>query len=384
MQHPSPQSQSLALATTNQIDATSSARDFERLRLLLPDLARQAHPDPQAYALAYVEHYRGDVLQLEQEWAFLTAALARASQREEYEVVVRLVAGLAYPAGRLANLAEAEYILRLGIEASRRTRDQAHLAAFSNRLSGLLFARGKYQEGWQLWNSSLELAGTAARASALWEPLASFAYIADAYLADMLGAPGTPRFMPVLQSACQSKDPDSFIVARFVRGFYARLMNNARSAYKDLSICLRGLARQAADAPPSPHRQLLMLAAQAELARAEGDYTRSQSCTETALALAEVFSDRYTVAALLIDQGLYTYRQGRFADMRAAYLRLRALAHQTETPRVHHYSRLFGQILAEQAPAPLLIDASASSAPPEPIWHWSRRASPTRTLPGGW
>lgn len=367
MKHPAPQSQSLALATNNQIDATSSARDFERLRLLLPDLARQAHHDVLAYALAYVEHYRGDVLQLEQEWTFLTAALARARQREKYEVVVRLVAGLAHPAGRLANLAEAESILRLGIEASHRTHDQAHLAAFSNRLSGLLFARGKYQEGWQLWNSSLELAGSAASVSALWEPLASFAYIADAYLADMLGASATLRFMPILQSACQSKDPDSFTVARFVRGFYARLMNDTRSAYEDLSICLRGLAGQASEAPPSPHRQLLMLVVQAELARAEGDYARSQSSTETALALAQVSSDHYTVAALLIDQGLYTYRQGRFADMRAAYLRLRALAQQTETPRVHHYSRLFGQILAEQAPAPLLIDASASPTPLEPI-----------------
>ncbi|HEY7356244.1 MAG TPA: LuxR C-terminal-related transcriptional regulator, partial [Ktedonobacterales bacterium] len=104
----------------------------------------------------------------------------------------------------------------------------------------------------------------------------------------------------------------------------------------------------------------------------EGDYARSQSYTGTALALAEVFSDRYTVAALLIDQGLYTYRQGRFADMRAVYLRLRALALQTETPRIHHYSRLFGQILAEHTPeparaAPLLPGASVSSALPEPI-----------------
>ncbi|HEY7355110.1 MAG TPA: hypothetical protein VH590_01555, partial [Ktedonobacterales bacterium] len=269
MKRPSRQSQSLALATTNQINAASRARDLDRLRLLLPDLALQAHHDPQAYALAYVEHYQGDVLQLEQEWTFLTAALAQARQRDEDDVVVRLVAGMAHPAGRLANLAEAEYILRLGIEASRRARDQAHLAAFSNRLSGLLFARGNYQEGWQLWNSSLELARSAASASALWEPLASFAYIADAYLADMLGAAAAgPRFMLIIQSACQSKDLDSFVVARFVRGFYARLMGDSGSAYADLSACLRSLARQASDAPPSPHRHLLMLVAQAELARA--------------------------------------------------------------------------------------------------------------------
>jgi DNA-binding CsgD family transcriptional regulator len=364
MKHPAPQSPSLALAATNQPGAAASARDLERLHLLLPDLARAPGADIQACALAYVERYQGDVLQLEQEWALLTAALAQARQQEAHAVIVRLVAGLAHPAGRLADLAEAEYILR-------RTRDQAHLAAFSNRLGGLLFARGNYREGWQLWNSSLELAGSAARAPAFWEPLASFAYIADAYLANMQATYGTPpRFLPIIESACQGHDPDSFAVARFVRGFYARLMNDLDRADEDLSACLRSLAYQASDAPPSPHRQLLMLVAQAELARAQGDCARSQRSTETALALAQVFSDHYTTAALLIDQGLYTFRQRQFADMRAAYLRLRALALQTETPRIHNYSRLFGQLLAEHAPAnaPLLLaGASASPARPEPI-----------------
>jgi ATP/maltotriose-dependent transcriptional regulator MalT len=372
MKHTSLQSPSLALAATSQPRAAGNARDLERLRLLVPDLAHTTSADIEAYALAYIERYQGDLLQLEQEWAFLTAALAQARQREAYAVVVRLVAGLAHPASRLADLAEAEHILRLGVEASRRTRDQAHLAAFSNRLSGLLFARGKYQEGWQLWNSSLELARSVACAPGFWEPLASFAYIADAYLADMQALYGTPaRFQPILESACQSTDPDSFVVARFARGFYARLMNDLDQADEDLSACLRALARQASDAPLSPHRQLLMLVAQAELARAQGDYARSQHYTEAALALAQVFSDCYTVAALLIDQGLYTLRQRQFADMRATYLRLRALALQTETPRVHNYSRLFGQLLAEHAPvanAPLLLaGASASPALSEPI-----------------
>lgn len=323
-----------------------------RLELLVPELAHSATPDAQTCALAYVERYQGDVLHLEQEWTFLAAALTQAWQQEAYAVVVRLVAGLAEPASRRPNLAEAEYILRLGIEASRRAQDSAHLAAFLNRLSGLLFARGKYKEGWRLWTTGLELAQTSGAAPGLWEPLSGFAYITDAYLTAMLGDYPAARFLEIMQSACQGDDPDSLVVALFVRGFYARLTNDLDSAYDDLSNCLRSLVLQASGAQPSPARQLFTLAVQTELARAQGDYARSQSYTETALALAQVFSDCYTAAALLIDQGLFIYRQGQFADMRTPYLRLRELARRMETPRPLHYARFFAQHLAGPALEP--------------------------------
>lgn len=331
-----------------------------RLELLVPELARSATPDAQTLALAYVERYQGNLLHMEQEWAFLSAALTQAWQQEAYTVVVRLVAALAQPASRRPNLAEAEYILRLGIEASRRAQDSAHLAAFLNRLSGLLFARGKFQEGWQLWNTGLELAQTSGAAPGLWEPISSFAYIADAYLTAMLGNHPAARFLEIMQSACQGDDPDSLVVALFVRGFYARLMNDLDSAYEDLSNCLRSLVLQASGAQPTPDRQLLTLVVQTELARAQGDYARSQSYTETALALAQVFNDSYTVAALLIDQGLFICRQGQFADVQTPYLRLRELARQMETPRAQQYLRFFAQHLA--GPAPERDDAPQASS----------------------
>lgn len=356
----------------------SSADELDRLGLLVPELTRRANPDAQAYALAYVERYQGDVLQLEQEWDFLATALSQAWQRRAYPVVVALVAGLAHVAGRRPNLAEAEAVLRLGIEASRYTEDGAHLVVFSNRLSGLLLARGKYEEGWRLWNSSLELDETAAGACGplFWEPVSSFAYIADVYLTHMLGTyPAAPRFVQAIQSACQGEQSGSFAVALFVRGFHARLMNDLDSAYADLSICLRSLARQPDCVIAAPQRQLFTLVVQAELARARGDYARSQAYTETALALGQVVSDRYTVAALLIDQGLYTYRQGQLADMRTTYLRLRELALQMESPRAYQYSRLLEQRLAELAPdcsgagtaSTALVRAPAFATLPEPI-----------------
>jgi LuxR family maltose regulon positive regulatory protein len=175
----------------------------------------------------------------------------------------------------------------------------------------------------------------------------------------------SPQFSETIQSACQSDDPDSLVVALFIRGFYARLMNDLDRAYADLSVCLRSLALQASGAPLTSARQLLMLAAQAELARAQGDYARSQAYTETAIALAEVFSDRYTVAALLIDQGLFAYHQGQYADLRTACLRLRDLALHLEGPRARHYSRVFAQMLAESAPQTYQV----ASAPLTPLLH---------------
>ncbi len=350
-----------------------SADELDRLALYVPELTRHASPDAQAYALAYVERYQGDVLQLEQEWDFLAAALGQAWQASAYPAVVALVAGLAHVAGRRSNLAEAEHLLRLGIEASRQTGDGAHLAAFSNRLSGLLLARGKYEEGWRLWNSSLESDAIADACPLFWEPISSFAYIADAYLMYMLGAQAAaPRFVQAIQSACAGEQPERFVVALFVRGFYARLTNDLDNAYADLSICLRSLTLQASGVA-SPQRQLFTLAAQAELARARGDYARSQSYTETALALARVFSDPYTVTALLIDQGLYTYHQGQVADMRTCAQRLRELACQMEAPRAHYYSSLLEKYLAELASdcsgaaSTALVRVPAVAALPEPI-----------------
>ncbi len=351
MKRASPQSRSLFPSGIHtQLDPGQITNALARLELLVPEAAHSDRHDVQAYALAYVAHYQGNMLQLEQEWEFLSTALIQSWQREAYAIVVRLVAGLAHPASRRPNLSEAEHTLRLGVEASRRTQDMPHLTTFLNRLSGLLFARGNYQEGWRLWQAGLELARSAASSPGLWEPLSSFAYIADAYLADKLGLyPAAHQFQETIYSACEGDDPDTLVVALFVRGFYARLMNDLDNAYDDLSRCLRLLSLQAPGAAPSPARQLFTLAVQAELARAEGHYARSQTYTET--ALAQVFSDSYTLAALLIDQGLFIYRQGQFADMQATYLRLRDVALQMETSRADEYTHFFAQQVARHAPA---------------------------------
>ncbi len=328
------------MKSTSTLFQSNSLRipdELERLELLVPEVAHTTSRDLQAYALAYIDHYQGDVLQLEHEREFLYAALTEAWQQAKYAIVIRLVAGLAHIVSRLNNLTEAEHILYLGIEASRHTQDKQHLAYFLNRLGSLLFSCGKYQQGYRIWRASFQLAESSDFSLFLWEPISSFAHIAD-----MLGSStAAQRFVDI----CRTDDPDTFAVVIFIRGFYSRLMNDPDNAYKDLSCSLRLLSHQTSTTPQSP-RQLLTLVVQAELARVQENYARAQEYTETALSLAQLFSDRYTVATLLIDQGLYTYRMGQFADTHTTFLRLRDLALQMEAPHPYKLSCLLEQWLA--------------------------------------
>src|SRR5260370_30679541 len=117
----------------------------------MPEVSHNDSQDLLKVGLAYVEHYRGDVLRLEHEKEFLCVVLSQAWQQAKYDLVVKLVRELAQLAGHLNDLTEAEQILHLGIEACRRTQDRHHLVYFLNRLGILLFSHGKYQQGRRIW-----------------------------------------------------------------------------------------------------------------------------------------------------------------------------------------------------------------------------------------
>jgi len=317
------------------------AEELQRLELLVPEAARLSDADLPVYTLAFIEHYQGDTPQLEGEWDLLFAALAQSWQCADYATVVRLVAGMARPAGRLCSVAEAEHLLHLGIEASRRVQDHLHQARFFNRLGGLLFSRGRYWQGRQIWSASLRLAATADSPMGLWEPLASFAHIAD-----ILGSyTYAEQFVDALLSARGIDDPDSLAVATFIRGFYARLMHELDDAREDFRCALRLLSTYAACSASSPDRQLFTLVVQAELARVEGHYERAKEFSEAAYSLARVYSDPYTAAVLLFDQGLYAYQQSQCADIVSLYTRLRDIAQELHAPHVYALCRFLGQQL---------------------------------------
>jgi DNA-binding CsgD family transcriptional regulator len=299
------------------------SRELERLKLLVPELAptidttstpHAAYADSrnlQEYALAYVEHYRGDVLQLEHEWGILHAALMEAWRDAQYAVVVRLVAGLVHSISRMSKLEEAKRILHMGIVASRYTREKPRMAYFLNRLGNLLFSHGQYAQGRRVWYTSLQVAGYNGRPQGLplLEPLSSFAQIAD-----ILGNyTASQQFVETLPPASQDDDPITLAVATFIRAFHARHVAEMDRAYDDLRYCLRLLASQPVDNSLASYRQLFTIVVQTELARVQGDYDRSQAYTETALALAQLFADRYTCTVLLIDQLQFAQQLGQQA-----------------------------------------------------------------------
>ena len=325
------QLQLLSLANTpcHQPIPAQVADGLDRVELLVPQAARSRSRNMLEYALAYVERYQGNVPQLEHEREFLYAALNLAWQQTEYAIVIRLVAGLAHLVGRL-NPAQAEYILHLGIEACRSIQDRQHLILFLNRLGGLLFAQGKYQQGQRIWRAGLRLARFVGSFPGFWEPLASFVYIVD-----MLGSSPTDQQIVKAFLTSRADDPDICAVALFSKGFYARFTHDLDGACEHFSDCLRLLSLHAPAAPSSCYQQLFTVVVQTELARAQGHYTRSQEYTETALALAHVFSDPYTVADLLTDQIFFTYFQGQLADAHTSLQRLYDMALQGETPNLY-------------------------------------------------
>jgi DNA-binding CsgD family transcriptional regulator len=339
--------QSLILAqNTDAPEASSELAEIRvHLGLLVPGDSSAALHDVQDYALAYITQYHANTLALEHEWDFLTATLAHAWRQENYEVVARLAAALAYPAGRRQNFAEAKRVLQLGIVASRRIQNRCCFASLLNRLGGLMFTHGAYQRGYRLWQTGLYHIESNGPPLGLWEPLYSFTYIAD-----MLGNyAAAQHFLETFYGVSRGDDLDGLAVALFARGLYARFMCNMESASVDYSHSLRLLLSQTL----SPARQFFMVVVQAELARAQGQYVRAQQYTQTALALAQASGDLHIFATLLIDEGIFAHIQGQFDDMQRVFSCLRAIESRVSFPNVAAVTQtLEQQLLASSAYTP--------------------------------
>lgn len=317
---------------------------MERLEQFEPMAVHAAAHDAQSYALAYVEHYQGNVPQLEREREFLLVALAQAWEQEKYTTVVRLMIGLAYLAGRLGNDAEGQRILLWSIEACRRTHDRYHMATFLNRLSGLLWSHGKYANAWQVWEEGRTIAVELGRPACLWEPLFSLVYIAD-----ILGAnKQVQRFADSLLHAQDIDDASSVASVLFIRAFFERCRGNKESAYNDLDSCLRPLSVQ--HTTRTVYRQFFELEVQTELARVEGNYARSQEYAESAISLAQSFCDPYTIAILLIDHAFFAYQQGVLSEAYASIQYLAKLTRCMGAPHLHNATTFYLQRLPEAAP----------------------------------
>ena len=348
------------------------ARELERLAPLVPEAGDVTAREAPALAVAFVERYAGDVPQIEHASEFLAAVLCEAWRREDDAMVVRVASGLAHVAGRLREPGMAERALRLGIAAAQRLGDRPRLAHLLHCLGCLEFSYGRASQGWRLWRDGMELAATSGASPDIWCPLSTFAHSSDI----LVRFAEAGRYLNPLARARQrdaGDDPTGHAVALFIHAFHTAWHEPDR-AYDDLCDCLRLLAtgRGGASGALAPgQRQVFTLAVQTELARVRGDYAGAQAYAQSAVELARVFADRYTVAALLFDAGTYAYRQGRHDDARARFRRMAEVAREVGSLPIHERGRRFYEKrLGERAasePAPVSMLPAAHACLPEPL-----------------
>lgn len=300
--------------------------------------------DVREYALAYVEHCGGDVPLLERERETLLAALEEAWQAERYEQVVRLVAGLAYLAGRLDNHCAATRLLQRGIYACKRVQDEQALRYFQSCLSGLLWSAGDYERASRIWQESF----TGSNAPGyLWEPLRNVVYIVD-----IVGANGAVGdFASTLLVGRGHENTGSMALALFIRAFYARLAGDLEAAHDNLSSCQQALAGQ--DGGVSRYKPFFEILVQAELARVRGDYACSRVYADAAITLAQAFCDPYTVAVLLWDQALFSYLHGKQDDLSSLTQHLAEVTRPLGAPHVRRWNTFLQKLHGQRTLTPI-------------------------------
>lgn len=323
---------------------------MERIEQFELDVARRVEQRmPLSYALAYVEHYTGDVPNLEREREFLLAVLAQAWGQERYTQVVQLMKGLASLAGRLGNNDVGRRMLTWGIQSCQQTHDRYSLASFLSCLSGLLWSQGKYDEARQTWTESMAIASDLGRPACLWEPLYNVVHIADMldnystvqrFADKMLQTQGNDG----ANSVNSANSMDSVVAAQFLRGFFARCDGELDRAYDDYNSCLHPLtAGSPATSSPCSSRQFFTFEIQTELARVQRDCIHAQQHTATTISFAQRYCDPYTIAILLIDQLMFAYYTGQLSEARPLLQHLFHLTPHIGAPHLRDVANFFWQ-----------------------------------------
>lgn len=329
-----------AVPTRYQIHPLVAAYAHEYLEEDYAANAEEAQRDAQAYALAYVEQHAGDLRALESEREMVLAMLTQAWHRREDAVVVRLINGLWRLIGRFGNFELSARILYWGIAASQRLDDQYQQARFLNRLGTLLHYHGEPLQARRAWEASLALAETLRQPAEIWHPLANLALMAceagDFDRARRLAA-------AYLRRGQEAGELAGVAHALFNRGLGAHLRGDDERAFADLTACTRLLALRGAS-DHAAHEGILQLAAQAELARVQGDFARARHHSEMAIALAQEAGDHYTVADLLLDQARFAHAHHQQDEARTLATRVVEVAARIGAHQLHRE----GLILLQQ------------------------------------
>jgi tetratricopeptide (TPR) repeat protein len=312
----------------------------DTLHLLDPEIVGSARRNIQSYALAYVEHYQGDVARLEQERQFLQATLERAWQQKQYEQVLQLVLGLRPLMGLLGADKEGERLLSWGVEASQYLRDWYHTMRLSNHLGVLLYYRGDLARARRLFQQSLSLSESLNQppTSTLWYPLNNLICITY-MLSDYEAAyPLAETFRQHMQDI---GDRTEVAAAHLWHGRLAYQRGNVDQAYDHLRECI-SLSTTSCE-----YDQFHRLRAQLHLALIEGDYGKADMYIE---AISQTISQAYEIAELRWEQARHAAEHSTpdraypllqralelATQVGASHLRLRCLSLLEQLPDMQH------------------------------------------------
>jgi tetratricopeptide (TPR) repeat protein len=307
--------------TRYQIHPLLHAHALDRLHTLDSEIVHTAEYNVETYALNYVECYKRDMSQLEQERELLLGVVVRTWKNGQYSQVVHLLSQLLYFFGWDGRFDEAERILKWGIQASKYLEDRYHQSRFMSRLGALLFYQGKLEQSKCIWNECLAIARSLGKPAQLWYPLANLANLAET-LGDIDSAQELSTIF--LHHAEDAEDPGIIADALLRRGTYARLRGERESAYCDVNGSLSLLDKDLT----IPSRDYYISVSQIELARLQDDFLTSQKYTEAAVSSLLNTEDRIGVPELLFEQARFMQQLCLQEDARSLALRAIPLAEQ--------------------------------------------------------
>ena len=318
------------------------AHAMERLDQLEPHIVHAARRNVETYALAYLEHYRGEVAALEREREFLLATLTHLWQQKQYPLVIRFVTGLLPLVGRLGNYQTSKHIILRGIQASKYVQDQYHLAFFLYYLGKLLSFHGQLRAAQEILEESQAIAQSLGGPADLWHSLIILTYLA--YHEGEYDA--VKRLTKTyLQRSLDTEDSGSIASALFTCGFYARLSGQMDKAYDDFRSCLQLTNMHGPDAPPDKNNRFEMTV-RAELARVQGDYIGSQAYTEEYISLAQPNTWLYATPDMLSDQMDFAHQQGMLDD---AQRLARSIVELSKPIEAYHFQARAMKLLQQYA-----------------------------------
>ncbi len=302
-----------------------------------------ARHNVQAYALKYIERWKGELLHIEREYEFLVTALRWAVQNAQYGHIVQFVEGLLPLATYRHNYEEGERLILCGIEASKHLADHFHQMIFLNGLGLLSRRHEKYALATQAWTASLEIASSSPNV-AIWWPLAELAHLAHIRGEVDVALKYAETY---LQHCLKGDNPLETAYAFSTHAFYTRIQGNLKRAYQSVSEAQSIFSRSHLMAL-SPSQQLIALRVQAEMARVEGNYPASQASVEQVVSLIQSMGNDYLLADTLYDQACYAQEQGKYDDARSLAWRTIKIA---ESRKLWSFSERSAHLLQQLAAA---------------------------------